>query len=105
MSGSPEAIESSSDNLKIIMEYDTTLDDTVEPNFSQFEVFIGGTSIGNPIDLAIANTKVTLNMGVNSTTSSQSITLTYSKDANNIQDNDGKEARELVEKDVVNDLP
>ena len=102
MSGSPEAIESSSDNLKIIMEYDTTLDDTVEPNSSQFEVFIGGTTIGNPIDLAIDNTKVTLNMGEYSNTISESITLTYSKDANNIQDNDGKEARELVEKDVVN---
>jgi len=81
------------------MEYDT-----VVPDSSQFEVFIGGTSIGNPIDLAIANAKVTLNIGINSTTSSQSITLTYSKDANNIQDTDVKEARELVEKDVSNNI-
>jgi len=103
--GSPRAYENGSNDLMIVMEYDKLLYNTDLPAPSQFEAFINSGSLGNPSTVGIWDNSVFLNMGSNSYLSTDTFTLSYSKNTNNIQDIDGKEARELIVKEVVNDLP
>ena len=95
--------ESNTAGTKIVLTYDESLDTSSTPANGDFSVTSGG-SANAVTDVAISGATVTLTL-TTSITNGQTVTVSYTKSTNPIQDSAGNDAVNLSSESVTNNVP
>ncbi len=96
----PTLASATVDGTSLVLNYSEALDTTSTPATSDFTVSVAGTD-QTPTGVSVAASSVTLTLGT-AATAGQTVTVSYTKGTNRIQDLSGNDAADLSSQSVTN---